>query len=95
MCWLYLGRKGVALDAVLRSVRIVGAVVQKDFLDLVAVGQRAGRNVDGQRMFRAGVGTKDERLSRVMQHSRDLLSINKRKTNGRHQETVIVNGLVA
>lgn len=69
----YLGRKCAALDAMLGTVRIIRAIVQKDFLDLVAVGQRSARNVDGQRMLGSGFWTENERLARVMQDSRDLI----------------------
>jgi len=68
----YLCRKCVALDAMLGAVRIIRAVVKKDLLYLVAVGQRSGGNVDGKRMLGPRFWTEDERLARVVQDSRDL-----------------------
>lgn len=71
----YLRRKCAALDAMLGAVRIIRAVVEKNLLDLVAVGQGSGGNVDGQRMLGPGFWTEDERLARVVQDSRDLYTI--------------------
>lgn len=69
---VYLCRESVSLDAVLGSVSVLGAVVQEDLLDLVAVSERAARYVDGQRVLRPGVRPEHQRLASIMQHPRYL-----------------------
>ena len=69
---MYFCGEGVSVDAMLRSVAVLRSVVQKDFLDLVTIRQRAVGYVNGQLLLGSGFRPEHQRLARVVQRSGNL-----------------------
>ena len=67
----------MAVDAVLRSVAVLGAVVEEDFFDLVTVGQGSGCHVHRQRLLGPRFRPEHQGLARVVQRPAHLVPRNK------------------
>ena len=69
---VHLSGKSSARYPMLRAVTVLRAVMKEHFFDLIAVGERPGRDIDRERVLRPRVRPEDERLARVVQHSGHL-----------------------